>query len=138
MQRQITSVQASLSIQEFTSTLSPHYRHEVFPVLEEHKLLGTVSLWSLAQVPPEKWNTTKVRDLTDHRAQKISPDCGVMETLRLLTNEHQQAMLLVVSAAGHLEGIVTKSDILQALTIRRDHTQGTSYETEAKDYIAAS
>jgi CBS-domain-containing membrane protein len=38
----------------------------------------------------------------------------------LLLAEHQQHMLLVISANGRLEGIVTKSDILKALEVRRD------------------
>jgi chloride channel protein, CIC family len=119
MHQQMISVQASLSLQEFASILSPHHRHEVFPVFEEQELLGTIALWSLAQVPSDKWNTTKVRDITERRAQKISPDCDVTEAIRLLAGEHRQTMLLVVSAEGRMEGIVTKSDILRALTIRR-------------------
>jgi chloride channel protein, CIC family len=136
MQQQMVSVQASLSLQEFASTLSPHYRHEVFPVFEEQELLGTIALWSLAQVSPDKWSTTKVRDITERQAQKVPPDCNVMEALRLLTSEHRHPMLLVVSTEGRMEGIVTKSDILQALTIRRDDAAGLSQGTKSEGYVA--
>jgi CIC family chloride channel protein len=137
MQEQMISVQASLSLREFTSILSPHYRHEVFPVFEDQELLGTVALWSLAQVPTDEWDTTKVRDITERRAKKVSHDCNVMEALRLLTSEHRQPMLLVISAEGQMEGIVTKSDILRALTIRRDYAPELSDETETEDYTSA-
>jgi CIC family chloride channel protein len=139
MQRQMTPVQASLSLREFVSILSPHHRHESFPVFEEQELLGTIALWSLTRVPPENWETTKVRDVTDRRAPRISPGCDVMEALRLLVSEHRQPMLLVVSAEGHMEGIVTKSDILQALTVRRgEGAPAIPHETELKDYVSAS
>ncbi len=138
MQPQMISVQASLSLREFTSILSPHYRHEVFPVFEDQELLGTVALWTLAQVSPDRWDTTKVREITERRVQKVSPDCDVMEALRLLTSEHREPMLLVVSAEGRMEGIVTKSDILQALTIRRDRAPGLVHEVEPEEYVPAS
>jgi hypothetical protein len=50
---------------------------------------------------------------------------------------HRQPMLLVVSAEGRMEGIVTKSDILRALTIRRDEPE-LVHGTEAEEYISAS
>lgn len=49
---------------------------------------------------------------------RVLPDCDAMEALRLLLSERAQPMLLVTSAAGHLEGIVTKTDILGALKTR--------------------
>ena len=133
MQQQVISVQASLNLQEFTSLLSPHHHHGIFPVFEDKELLGTVALWSLAQVPTGMWSTTKVRDITERQAQTVLPDCDVMEALRLLTREHRQPMLLVISEEGRMEGIVTKSDILQALTIRRGHALGINQEREVAE-----
>jgi CIC family chloride channel protein len=40
MQRQLVSVQASLTLHEFAGTLAPHSRHEAFPVFDGTKLLG--------------------------------------------------------------------------------------------------
>jgi CIC family chloride channel protein len=45
----------------------------------------------------------------------------VAEALRLLTQERRQHMLLVQSSQGELEGILTKSDLLSALTIRNSN-----------------
>jgi chloride channel protein, CIC family len=137
MQRQIVSAQASLNLREFSETLSPHYRHEVFPVVEDKQLLGTIALWSVAQVPPEKWETTKVRDLADRRTRRISADCDLMEALRLLVSETGPSMLLVFSRDGQLEGIVTKTDILGALRIRREDPARVSHPIEVEDYRLA-
>jgi CIC family chloride channel protein len=57
-----------------------------------------------------------------------------MEGLRLLLSEHRQHMLLVTSAAGKLEGVVTKTDILQALKTRRHATAEPNHEMVSKEY----
>src|SRR5487761_1513386 len=134
MQQRMISVQASLNLREMTDILAPHYRHEAFPVFEGQQFLGTIALWSLAHVPPEKWATTKVRDIADRRVVKVSPDCDVMEALRLLMGEHDRPMLLVMSADDQVEGIVTKSDLLKALKMKRDGSPEESYHAAPDDY----
>ena len=80
MQSQVIAASSSLRLREFAATLSPHTRHEVFPVFDGEKLIGTCSLWSLSHVPPEKWNTMTVRDIaaTAYRAHfsRDGPDGG--------------------------------------------------------------
>jgi chloride channel protein, CIC family len=117
MQRQVVSVQASLSLREFANVISPHYRHTTFPVLEGHRIIGTVPSWSLTRIPAEKWMRTSVSDVTERKVTRVPPDCDAMEALRLLLSERAQPMLLVTSASGKLEGIITKTDILEALKI---------------------
>jgi chloride channel protein, CIC family len=120
MQQQMISAQASLNLHEFASILSPHSRHEAFPVFDGKDLLGAITLWSMVKVSPERWGTTTVRDLIDKRIHTVAPDCDVSEALRLLLSEHKQPMLLVVSDDGHMKGIVTKTDILQTLKTRKE------------------
>ena len=115
MQRQVVSVQASLNLREFADVISPHYRHTTFPVLEGHRIVGTVPSWSLTRIPAEKWASTTVLDVTERKVMRVLPDCDAMEALRLLLSERAQPMLLVTSASGKLEGIITKTDILEAL-----------------------
>lgn len=118
MQRQAVSVRGSMSLREFANSISPHYRHTTFPVLEDHQILGTIPSWSLTRLAAEKWATTTVAEVTDRKVMRIAPDCDVMEALRLLLSERARPMLLVTSASGKLEGIVTKTDILEALKTR--------------------
>jgi len=134
MQQKVVSVQASMSLKEFADVLSPRYRHSAFPVFDDDELLGIVDAWSVAKVPHSKWEMTRIRDLTDRRVTRVSADCDVMEGLRLLMSEHKQQMLLVTSATGKLKGIVTKTDILQALKFRRDGIPEPSHEAASKNY----
>jgi CIC family chloride channel protein len=118
MQTQVISVQASLSLREFADVVSPHYRHASFPVMEDHQILGIIPSWSLTRIPAARWSKTTVSELTERRVIRVGPDCDVMEALRLLLSERTQHMLLVTSPGGKLEGIITKTDILEALKTR--------------------
>lgn len=128
MQRQVISVQASLSLRDFAEVISPHYRHTAFPVLEDHNVVGTFPSWSLARIDAEKWAKTTVSEITDRKVIRVLPDCDVMEALRLLVAERAQPMLLVTSASGRLEGIVTKTDILEALKTRGEEVLNSADE----------
>lgn len=119
MQQQLIFVQASLTLREFAATLTPHIHHEIFPVFEGDKLLGTCSLWALSQVAREDWDTAKVAEITDPRIHRVSPETDVTEALRLLLGSHTQPMLLAVVENHRIVGIVAKTDILQVLKVRR-------------------
>lgn len=129
MQRQVVSVQARLNLREFAHAISPHYRHTTFPVMDDHHILGIVPAWSLTQVAAEKWTRTTVSDVTDRRIIRVSPDCDVMEALRLLLSERRRPMLLVMSESQKLEGVVTKTDILEALKTRGEDVLESADET---------
>ncbi|HEV2420672.1 MAG TPA: chloride channel protein [Candidatus Acidoferrales bacterium] len=118
MQRQVISIDSSLSLREFAEVISPHYRHTAFPVLKDRRIVGTFPSWSLARISAEKWANTCVSEVIEHKVMRVPPDCDVMEALRLLLRERAQHMLLVTSPDGKLEGIVTKADILEALKTR--------------------
>lgn len=122
MQTEMISVSANITLREFSITLSPHTRHGIFPVFDNGKLFGTCSLWALSRVSPDKWGTVCVRDITQRRVQKVSPETDAMEALHLLLAEDSEPMLLAVQAKGKVVGIVTKTSILQALTLRREGT----------------
>ena len=129
MQRQVVSVQATLSLREFANAISPHYRHTSFPVMEGHAVVGIVPSWSLTRIGAERWTNTTVSDVTDRGIIRIPPDCDVMEALRLLLSERTRPMLLVTSASKTLEGIVTKTDILEALKTRGEDELDSADET---------
>jgi CIC family chloride channel protein len=129
MQRNVVSVQGSLSLREFADVISPHYRHTNFPVLDGHRIIGMVPSWSLTRIPAEKWARTTVSDITERKVMRVPPDCDAMEALRLLLRERVHPLLLVTSTGGKLEGIVTKTDILEALKTRGEEVLESADET---------
>ncbi len=129
MQRNVVSVQGSMSLREFADVISPHYRHTNFPVLEGHRIIGMVPSWSLTRIPAGKWARTTVSDITERKIMRVPPDCDAMEALRLLLRERVHPLLLVTSTGGKLEGIVTKTDILEALKTRGEEVLESADET---------
>lgn len=132
MQTEMIAVSAGVALREFAAMLSPHTRHEIFPVFEGAKLVGTCSLWALSQVAPERWNSTRVGEIMERRVQKISAETSATEALRLLLAEDSEPMLLAVEAGDKVVGIVTKTNILQALKLRRESVP----ETAGKAHVS--
>ena len=118
MQRQVVSVPAASNLREFADNITSHHHHAAFPVVDNGELLGVISLWTLGKVPPQKWAASNVGDLAGRRIIKVAPDCSLMEAMRLLMSQSGQHMLVVTSLEGKIEGIVTKTDILAAVSAR--------------------
>ena len=131
MQRKVVSVQASLSLREFADVISPHYRHSTFPVVEGHRIVGTVPSWSLTRIRRrEVGEDYRVATSQNATVMRVPPDCDAMEALRLLLSEQAAAHAFGgTSTSGKLEGIVTKTDILEALKTRGEHALESADET---------
>jgi chloride channel protein, CIC family len=130
MQEQVVSIQASSTLKALADAARTHPHHTVFPVYDDHQLLGTVAVWSLGSIDPCLWSQTSVRDVIEKPAIRISADCDVMKALSLLREQAGQQILLVASADDQLEGIVTRADILEALEARLDQcTQSDNYQS---------
>ncbi len=120
MQKNVITTEGVVQLRQFANRVGSQYAHAAYPVYEDGRLAGTISVSSLSKVAPEKWDQTKVSTLTDHHVTCVPPECDLREALRLLTTQRRTHMLLVTSEAGKLEGILTKTDILSAM-----HTRGT-------------
>ena len=128
MQREVVSVEPSLPLQDFAHTMLKNYPHSTFPVLEDHKITGTISAWMLETNNALEKPGSTVGDLADRHFREVPPDCDAMEALRLLLGEEAPPMLLVTDGNGKLEGIVTKTDLLQALKVRGEEEASISVE----------
>lgn len=129
MRSDVIAVPAALKLREFASTLSAHTRHEVFPVFDGEKLIGTCSVWSLSHIPPEKWNTHTIRNITQPLVGRVSPHTDLPEALRLMLREDCEPTLLVVEEDHKVVGILTKTDVLQTLLL--PHLEPAGDEDEA-------
>lgn len=115
MQRRVIAAEAQWTVGEFVETIRARIGHTAYPVIDHTRVAGTISMVSLSQVPPEKWDQAAVRDIMDHEVETVSPECDLQDALRMLMAPHGPHMLIVTSEEGRLEGIVTKTDILSAL-----------------------
>jgi CBS domain-containing protein len=78
-----------------------------------------ISIWDLTAVAIERWPGTTVGAVARHEIARIDPDSDVEHALMLLARREPEQMLLVTDGDGALAGIVTKTDILRAIDLRR-------------------
>ena len=127
MQQQFVCVQGSTSVADFMAGPAAHSQHEAYPVLDGKNRLATVRVSSVARISPDRWNTTRIRDLADRGVPVLSEDADIRDAVPLLLGEQRRPLLLVVSDHGELRGVLTETDILRAL----DAHQFISEEPEA-------
>ena len=115
MRRQVVSVQASASLSDFAQSVSAHHRHAIFPVYDGDSALGTVAVWILSRIPPQRWDRVTIGEVCNRATARVPASCDLLEALRLLLRQDSQQMLLIGPPNGVVEGIVTKTDILRSL-----------------------
>jgi len=115
MRTQVVSVLAESTVREFAEGIATRHRHAVYPVYEGDRPIGIIGIWSLSKVPSDRWDDTRVRELTDRNLMIVPDDCDLSEALRLLLTEHAHQLLMVTGPDGKPRGIVTKTDILRSV-----------------------
>jgi chloride channel protein, CIC family len=115
MQRKIVSVPATATLRDFAATVAAGRGHNVYPVNQNGRACGIVTVADLSRVPPERWESSTVEEIVQRNVTRVPEDCDLAEALRLLVREDAAQMLLVTGADGSLSGIVTKTDILRAV-----------------------
>lgn len=119
MTRDVKTVDASLTLTDLVNENFMRYKHGRFPVIDDGRLLGVVSLHEVRDVPREKWSTTAVREVTPPLSpgHTVSPADSAEEAMARMADKGIGH--LVVMEDGHLIGIVTKSDLMAVIQTRR-------------------
>jgi CIC family chloride channel protein len=116
MQRRVISAEAHWTVGEFVEIIRSRVAHTAYPVVDHGRVVGTIAAGSLSQVAPGKWDEVSIREIMHHETELLAPEAELQDALRLLMSPHGPHMLIVSSGEGRLEGIVTKTDILSALS----------------------
>ncbi|MBO1436715.1 site-2 protease family protein [Meiothermus sp. CFH 77666] len=111
MTRAVSTVPPNLSVAELLEKMMQE-RHVGYPVVEEGRLLGLISLEDLQGASPQ----TRV-------LERMRPPLQVDEQTEALTALQRMAeqgfsRLLITDAEGNLVGILSKTDLLRALQLR--------------------
>ncbi len=86
--------------------------HLGFPVVENNRLAGIITLSDVNKIPDEEKDTRRIDEIMTKKLIYVSPDESLENALRLLIS-HDVGRLPVVSN-GKLVGIITRSDIMRA------------------------
>lgn len=119
MQQNVVSVDADATLRAFADDIAASRPHNIYPVTENGAVIGSLELRTLTQMPPDQWPNTRVRTVMDARAARIAPETDVTEALRRLSTQDARHLLWVAEPGAKMQGIVTKSNVLEALALRR-------------------
>jgi coenzyme F420 hydrogenase subunit beta len=119
MTARVTTVPRTLTVAQLLDKVAKHH-HIGFPVVDEsNKVVGIVTLQDAVNIAAEKRGDTSVGEIAVKRLVTVFPDSSVGEAFQKMS-EHNAGRLLVVDKKdpGLLRGILTRSDIMQALRKR--------------------
>jgi Zn-dependent protease/predicted transcriptional regulator len=95
------------------------YKHsfEFFPVVEDNKLIGSVSLREVRQVPPGQRKRTRVGDIMLSRSPENTIEAGASAADAFTKMQGTGNSLLLVTAEGNLIGVIALKDIMKLIAI---------------------
>ena len=125
------AVPPTISIAQLIDDYVYRHHHTMFPVVEDGRLVGCVSMRDIKRLAREKWSSTPVAAIMQpcSAATAIDPDMDAMAVLALM-NRSQNTRLLVTEGA-RLVGVITLRDLLRFLAVKLDLEEGDAVDLRA-------
>ncbi|EMA25882.1 CBS domain-containing protein [Haloarcula amylolytica] len=111
----VTTVPEDMSVRELIQTMFKE-RHTGYPVERGGEVVGLVTLEDARAVQEVEREAYTVGDVMTTEIITISPDTDVMDALTSL-QQNSVGRLLVTDEDGSFEGLLTRTDIMTALSI---------------------
>ncbi|MFB6223329.1 MAG: CBS domain-containing protein [Haloarcula sp.] len=111
----VTTVSEDLSVKELIQTMFEE-RHTGYPVRKDGEVSGLVTLEDARAVREVEHGAYTVSDVMTTEIITISPDTDAMDALTTL-QQNSVGRLLVTDDDGTFQGLITRSDIMTALSI---------------------
>lgn len=108
----------SITIDKAVDEYFLRYGYGGFPVIDDGKFLGILTLKEVKNVPREDWGRVKVSDkLVPHdKKWEVSPDADVMKALELMIKEDKGRIM--VTEKDKIIGLITRNGIARYIQIR--------------------
>ena len=118
MVREVTTVRPQLSVTDLINQYFLTYGYGGFPVEENGRVLGLVSLRRVKQIPPEARDQMSVREVMRPLEERltIAPDDDTSVAFRRMADEDLGR--LMVMERGRLVGLVTKTGLSRFLQLK--------------------
>jgi Zn-dependent protease/predicted transcriptional regulator len=120
MKENPVTVSSKISLQEFVDDYIFKYHFKMFPVVDEGKLVGCVTLSQVKEVPKGEWGSHLIGELAQgcSGANTISPDADAMKALSLMSRNN--ASRLMVVQGDKLVGVIALKDMMRLLSLKVD------------------
>jgi Zn-dependent protease/CBS domain-containing protein len=113
----VTTVTPDVSVRELIETMFRE-RHTGYPVESNGEVVGLVTLEDARAVREVERNAYTVGDVMTTELVSVAPETDVMDALNEL-QDNSVGRLVVTDADGEFRGLLTRSDVMTALSILR-------------------
>ena len=113
----VTTVTPDVSVRELIGTMFRE-RHTGYPVEVNGEVVGLVTLEDARAVKEVERDAYTVRDVMSTELVSVAPELDVMDALNEL-QDNSVGRLVVTDADGEFRGLLTRSDVMTALSILR-------------------
>jgi len=127
MSRDCAIVSPGMSLQEFVNTYLLRAGERCFAVEEQGHFVGLVTPRDVGSIPRDHWDKTAVREAMRplQELHVITPDTPVLDALKLLTSKDVNQLPVV--ANGTLQGVLSRSQLVQLLQVRSEFQLPAAY-----------
>jgi len=114
----IVTLGSSMTIDEAVNGYFLRYGYGGFPVSDDGKFLGLLTLKEVKDVPKAEWRTVKVLDVLVPRSGRweVSAEADVMRALEIMIREDQGRLVIIEN--GRLSGLITRNGIARYVQIK--------------------
>lgn len=114
------SVPPTASIEQFVEDFFYKYHFKMFPVVENEKVVGCINVDQVKDIPREQRPVRTVGDFVNTCTPEntVPPSMDAMKALTLMGKSGNDKLMVV--EGGHLEGVVTRNDILRFFSAKME------------------
>jgi Zn-dependent protease/CBS domain-containing protein len=119
MVQEVVSVPRDLTISQLIHDYFLHYAYRGFPVVEQGRVLGIVSVTAVRQLPREVYDHRQVADIMTPLQEDnlIEAQASLADALVKMSRQEQDRLLVL--KGGQLAGLVTKTGLLRFVQIKQ-------------------
>jgi len=118
MVTEMQTIDPSISLDEAVNQYFLRYGYGGFPVIDDGKFLGIITLKEVKEIPREDWRNVKVSEVFVPHDKKweVPPDADVMRALELMIKEDKGR--IVVTEKDKIIGLITRNGIARYVQIK--------------------
>ncbi len=116
--REMQTIDPSISLDKAVDEYFLRYGYGGFPVIDDGKFLGILTLKEVKDVPRENWGKVKVSEISipHEKRWEVSSDVDVMKALELMIKEDKGR--IVVTEKERIIGLITRNGIARYVQIK--------------------
>jgi predicted transcriptional regulator len=107
----VVSLTPGLSLEEAVNRYFLPYGSSAFPVVQEDRLLGLVTVADVQAVPISRWSSSRVQDImqTADEQLTVGPDMSTMQAVDRMIQQEVERLIVVEN--GLVVGLITRAAI---------------------------